>query len=75
VSSLIGGGGVWWGVAADRDFSTWCCDDVALLRPGLLKYTANPAISDTTAIAIINALKLSLFILLISTFFSFNNYY
>src|SRR5215207_6557077 len=36
--------------------------DAALLSSGLLKYTAKPTINDTTAIAIANALRLSLFI-------------
>jgi hypothetical protein len=34
-----------------------------LLKLGLLKYTANPAMIETTAIAISNALKLSLFVI------------
>jgi hypothetical protein len=49
-------------VAAETNFSTCCCADDALLRLGLLKYIANPTMTETTAIAINNALKLSLFI-------------
>jgi hypothetical protein len=39
-------------------------EDAVLLRSGLLKYTANPAIRETTATAIRSALRLSLFIII-----------
>ena len=39
-------------------------EDTALLRSGLLKYTAKPTIRETTAIAMRSALILSLFIII-----------
>jgi hypothetical protein len=50
-------------IDAGIKFDSCCSDDAALLRYGLLNYTAKPVIRDTTAIAIINALILSLFII------------